>query len=260
MTVLVMAVFDTDQNHRSWMTDDCLHSLSKTVDWDKHKLIVVSNGSCFDTVKIIKKWEHSINMHVAWNKENIGQAAAINQGWKTAREISPDHLLGRIDNDVQLQTNGWLDLLEQCVWRDPKIGIAALKHADLLDCPEQEGYLKTSYHTLPHKRGEKHIIIEKVNHCLGAVQLINPMLFEKIGYLDVLGQWGWEDHLYSVRCQLAGFYSAYCHVGHFVDLDEVKDATYQSWKDRIAQAWGLVHEQRAVEYRAGTRPLKVEMP
>jgi len=259
MALLAMACWDTDDNKRSSMTDECLHSLSKTVALGKggsHRLIVFNNGSCFKTFEVLKKWENRLTrMSVIHSRENIGQAAAINRAWSHRK---PGESLCRFDNDVQFKTTGWLEDLEEVIRRDPLIGIAALKHADLPDCPEAEGWAKTEYRTLSHRKGERHMIVEIINHCLGAVQLINPELFDQIGYLKQFGKWGGEDYDYAVRCSLAGFRSVYAHVGYFNDLDKDKVEAYQEWKNAEAASHQDEMDRVVAEYRNGSRPLYCE--
>lgn len=243
------------------MTDDCLHALNNTVDWDRHKLIVVSNGSCFDTVKIIKKWEHTIDMHVVWNRENVGQAAAINQGWKLARELNPQTMLGRIDNDVQLLTPGWLDLLEECIARDPQIGVAAAKRDDLIDSPNRpEGcWSKTSLRMLSHEKGQRWLVVEDINQTLGSIQLVSSELFNKIGYLDSFGLYGLEDAAYSLRAKLAGFKSCYVHGIGVHHMDDVGEKTeYQLWKEKTAAENMKMFNDTCDLYSSGKKSLFVD--
>lgn len=255
MSLLCMAVWDTVENKRSTYTDRCLESIKKTVDFGNerdHRLIVVDNGSCFETTEVLRKWLKRIRMRVIYNRENKGQATAINQGWALGW---PAQILARIDNDVELLTPGWLDKLEDCISRDPNIGIAALRHNDLLDHPDADGWLKTSLHALPHHKGQEYLVVEKINHALGAVQVINPKLFDKIGYLKAYGPYGLEDVDYAERCRLAGFYSCYFAGAWFNDLDREKNLQYQQWKEQTAKEHMPLMDQTIRAYRDGTLPI-----
>lgn len=249
MALLAMAVYDTKENGRTWMTARTFGALRDTVDWDRHRLIVVDNGSCDETKAVIHNAMAGIPgmERVGW-AFNAGQARAISYAWDFAK---PGEHVARIDNDVFIKTPGWLDKLEACVERDQKLGIVGLKHRDLMDHPDGIDGPKTTLCMLPHKRGESWLVVERLPHVLGSAQLVNAALFAKIGSLRQYGKWGYEDSDYAVRCELAGFYSAYFHGAEFEDLDADKRTDYQEWKNSCAASWGQAHASNVAEYRRG---------
>ena len=250
MSLLAMAIWDTIENGRSKYTNAALESLYRTVDWGRHRLVCVDNGSCYETKIILDHWEPKIGFSRIENEANLGQASAINQAWRMF-DPEADRHVARVDNDIKFMTNGWMDVLEEVIERDEEIGLAALKHPDLVDCPEETDWRKTSYHTVPHKKGQKHIVVERMNHCLGSAQLISRELFDRIGYLRPYGLYGSEDVDYCVRCKLAGLHCVYVHGLHFYDLDQCKNEAYQKWKEETSSR-NMPEMDRIIEgYRSG---------
>ena len=251
-----MSVWDTEENNRSNYTHSCLYSLLKTVDFDLHSLIVVDNGSCERTKHTLHHFQNVIRMMVIENETNVGQAAALNQAF--AYNTEPSSLI-RIDNDIIFKTEDWVEILEETVERDSTIGIAAAKRRDLIDSPNRPDgcWSKTSLRMLNQERGQRWIAVEDINETLGSVQLINKELFKKIGYLDVFGKWGLEDHGYAVRAKLAGFKSCYVCGIDIEHLDDVQEeAPYQLWKRKTAAEMMPEMDRIVNEYKNGTRPLR----
>ena len=72
-------------------TIETLFSLLKTVDFNKHRLIVIDNNSCNDTKQALKDFRYYFmqknnflfcNYEVITNDENLGTAKAVNKGIK----------------------------------------------------------------------------------------------------------------------------------------------------------------------------------
>jgi GT2 family glycosyltransferase len=260
MALIAMAVYDTKANNRNGFTVQTLRSLEGSVNWNKHRLIVIDNGSCVHTKSILTK-------HSGWYfpfetitlPENIGTARAINKAWRVR---NPGEHCIKMDNDVVIHQAGWLDTLEECIARDPTIGIIGLKRKDLFEDPylvevahaiqaekmSKEDGLKiiedkykwwldedtnrkpldclnfglawpATSKALPHKRGEKWLNVEVVNHVMGTCQLYNSALLDKIGYLYQMGElYGFDDSLAAARSLRAGFYN--CFYPH-IDMDHI---------------------------------------
>lgn len=238
MALIAMAIFDTEENRRSKLTQRTLLSLARTVNWDKHRLILVDNGSCAETRKYLDDLcsddgPTSLgSFQVIRNAENRGTALAINQAWQRRR---PSENAIKMDNDCIIEEPGWLDRLEECVARDPKIGIIGLKRKDLAESPFNPpgSWSHSTLKMLQHEPGERWLIVEEVQHVLGTCQLYSSALLDKIGYLVQFGKYGLDDGLAAARCHAAGFYNCfYPHVG----IDHIDPGTtpFQKWKEAEA--------------------------
>lgn len=232
MALIGMAVFDTLENNRSWMTRKTLESLAKTVDWSKHRLICSDNGSCPETFTIYKDMQpHIPGMAIITNGTNLGTARAINRAW-LKRKLNENCV--KIDNDVVIHEAGWLDKLEKCIQRDPAIGIIGLKRKDLREATYETGWAQSSLIMLPHNAGQEWLIVEKVAHVMGTCQLYSAALLDKIGFLYQMGGlYGFDDSISAIRSLKAGFYS--CFWPH-VEIDHIDPGAnaFTDWKRKYA--------------------------
>lgn len=232
-SLLAMAVYDTEENGRTELTIKTLDSLLNTVDLTKHRLFIVDNGSCLATKEHFKRYDNNKDwlIYVGSNETNVGTAKAINQAW--ALRQPGEHLI-KIDNDVVIHQAGWVEKLEQCIERDPSIGIIGLKRKDCIESPDRTDFYKSELMMLPHKPGDPWLQVEKVNHVMGTCCMFNSALVDKIGGLYQMdGLYGFDDSLAAVRCQLAGFYN--CFYPH-IEIDHIDPGTtdYQKWKEGYA--------------------------
>lgn len=275
-----MAVYDTVENGRSWMTEKTLESLANTVDWSKHRLIVVDNDSCETTKNLLvsirscrRPFDPSLS-HPVWmakfgrsfstidNVSNIGTARAINRAW-SLREPG-EHCL-KCDNDWVVDQSGWLDKLEACIAAEPRIGVIGLKRGDLAEWPHRQAgqsfdeYLEYKSHliALPHvyRSGEPWLVVERVKHCIGTCQLYSSALLDKIGYLYQMGGlYGLDDSLAAVRCHVAGFWNCFYFGAHITHIDP-GNSDFTTWKQEYAGKYIERFRKTRDEYLAGTRPI-----
>lgn len=253
MALIAMAVYDTDENLRTGITQKCLYSLYETIDLKRHRLIVIDNNSCENTKQLLTRFSarHYIEQVITL-PENLGTARAINRAWKL-RQLG-EHCI-KMDNDIIINSPGWVDELEEAIRRDPKIGQVGLKRKDCWEWPGHEHPdWRSELHMLPHKPGEAWQIVEKVKHVIGSCVMHNAALLDKVGYLYQPSLYGYDDVIMSHRTHLAGFYS--CFLPH-INIDHIDpgDTPYQDWKERHSaeQTQGvidLVHEM----YN-GTKPI-----
>lgn len=228
--LITMAVYDTIENQRAWMTNVTLQSLENTVDWSKHRLMVSDNGSCEVTHNFFDSYAHIIE-HVEFNGENIGTAAALNKLW---RHRKPGEVVCKIDNDVRIHKIDWPDLVEKVFEKAPDIGICGLKRRDLAEWPlSDNAWFRSELRALPHSTGEPWLIVEMVNHVMGTCQSYRPELLDKIGYLYQPGVYGFDDALAAYRAEVSGFKSAFLH-GVEIDHVDPGDTEYTEWKRRYA--------------------------
>lgn len=257
MALIAMAVYDTEENKRTNLTAATLDCLLSTVDFKKHRLIIIDNNSCRETIEM---YNHIFGLHfmppesiqIISLPENIGTARAINQAWKLRQ---PGEHCIKMDNDIIINSAGWVDEMEEAIRRDPKIGQVGLKRKDLWEYPNHpESDFKSELHMLPHVAGEPWQVIEKVKHTIGSCVMHNAALLDKVGYLYQPGLYGYDDVIMSHRTHLAGFYS--CFLPH-INIDHIDpgDTPYQDWKqkhsaEQTQEVIKLVHEM----YN-GTKPI-----
>ena len=84
-----MAIYDNEEANRSEITRDCLNSLFLTTSY-KHRVVIIDNNSCEKTKAVIDLFRNHPNLTVITNKENVGTAEAINQGWKRVEVQGPN--------------------------------------------------------------------------------------------------------------------------------------------------------------------------
>lgn len=240
-----MAVWDTTKNKRSWMTKKSLTSLMKGVDWKKHRLFVVDNGSCNETHKIYKNMLEKFDFTLLINDENIGVANAINKAWQYRH--TGEHVC-RIDNDIVVNHTGWADEIDSVLNKSPHIGICGLKLKTLPHCPYK-------LILLPHQPGDKWVVVEKQFTIVGACQCCNHLLLDKIGYLYQSNwKYGYEDIIWSYRSRLSGFDNVY--LSH-IDVDHIDlgDTEYALEKIKTARSLSSEFKKLILEYDNGQRDL-----
>ena len=220
MALIAMCCRDTNANGRSWMTQKTIESLRATVDFGKHRLIIVDNDSCRETKDLLA----GSGFQVITLPENVGTARAINKAW-ALREPGENSL--KMDNDVVIHQAGWVDKLEECLKCDrrrqdgKRLGIIALKRRDLLEWPllSADSPFRSRLIPLPHEPGEEWNVVEPVAHCIGTVQMYSHELLDKIGYLYQMGaKYAFDDSLAAARCNVSGFYSAFYP---FIRIDHI---------------------------------------
>ena len=253
MALIAMAVHDTEENGRTELTRRTLESIADTVNFLKHRLILVDNNSCSKTKELFSY--SIIPTQIISVNENVGTARAINKAW--ALRQPGEHCI-KMDNDVVINNLGWIEEMEGAIKADPLIGQIGLKRKDCWEFPEhKEADFKSTLHMLPHIPGEPWQVVEKVKHVIGTCVMHSSALLDKVGYLYQPGLYGYDDVIMSHRTHLAGFYS--CFLPH-INIDHIDpgQTEYQGWKERHAgehtqEMIALVHEM----YN-GTKPIYYE--
>ena len=227
--MIAMCCYDTKENGRTEYTKRTVESLLNTVNLAKHRIIIVDNDSCQETKDYLKGVEDIFeSISVITLPENLGTAKGINQAWKL--RYKGEHCV-KMDNDVVIHQKDWLDELLYALELDPKIGIVGLKRKDCWERPEHEHEWFRSELKLLGGNGKRWLPIEKVNHVMGTCQLYNSDLLDKIGYLYQPRLYGFDDALAAVRCEVAGFYSAFVPS---IEIDHIDtgETPYQTWKEK----------------------------
>lgn len=228
MSLIAMAIYSTAENKKDECLAKTLKSLDETVNFKKHRLMLSVNGATEVTKRIIHN-NRDIISKVFWNDENLGTAEAINLCWKLRKE--GEHCV-KMDDDVVIEGEGWLDILEDCVRREPNIGIIGLKRSDCWENTKHEDpYYRSELIQLPHEPGERWLCVEKANHIIGTCQLYSSQFLDKIGYLYQPSLYGYDDVLASWRAKKADMMCCfYPHIQiHHIDPG---NTPYQDWKHK----------------------------
>ena len=146
------------------------NSIKEQVD----KIVIIDNNSCNkDSIEILKTLEN--NVYVIYNKQNLGVAAALNQGLKIAIDKNYKWIL-TLDQDSEFLPNTYNYLLEsyETLKDKDKIMIIAPKSIERINLKEISKDI-TNY---------KNIIWKDVVLNLTSGSLIKAESFNKIGFFD----------------------------------------------------------------------------
>lgn len=238
------------------MLSKSLVSLSINCDIRRtHRLAMVSNG--------ISKESRAVCDYIQMNDDaefldvteagNIGTARAQNRAWKLRR---PGEHVCKVDPDIVFHEPGWLDKLEECVAREPRIGIVGLKRPDLMESPNNPPgqWSHSELKMLPHQPGERWLVVEQVHHVIGSCALHSSALLDKVGYMWQPGLYGFDDGDISARSEVAGFVNCFYPHYHIDHIDPGGD-DFTKWKqDHSGKMMRQFLEVRA-KYVSGELPL-----
>jgi GT2 family glycosyltransferase len=252
MALINMAVYDTVENGRTDYTQRTLNSLYQRVDFSKHRLVVIDNDSCNATKTMLSHMQTRMAFTLITNQQNVGTANAINQGL-ALRRVGENAI--KIDNDVVVHSDNWVDLMEEAIEREPHIGIIGLKRRDLDESPYRTDWAQSKLHMIPQQKGQKWIVVEKCRHIMGTCTMFSSALIDRIGGLYQLdGIYGFDDSLYSIRSSIAGFWNVFvCGV----DIDHIDTGgdDYTQWKIRYATEFMPKYTQAKNDYQDGVKDI-----
>lgn len=257
MALIAMAVWDTVENGRTKYTRRTILKLLNNTDFDKHKIVIVDNGSCEETKEFLSAYDNWVT--VITNETNLGTAKAINKAWALREE--GQHLI-KMDNDVEIHNIDWVDEMEEVInlsERLPKpIGILGLKRVDLFEDTYRNDSYKSTLVQIPHIKGERWHVVEQCHHIMGTCQMYNYKLIDKIGGLEQMdGLYGFDDSVASLKSELAGFNNAFLSHIKIDHIDTAENVSYTKWKaDYANEMWEKFHELTE-DYRNGVRDLYV---
>ena len=252
-----MAVYDTEENGRTEYTKKTLDSIWVNIEFDKHRLVIIDNNSCYETKRIFTYFKTlGLKFDLITLSENVGTARAINMAIKLRQ---PNEPVVKIDNDVVINSRDWVEEMEEVLRREPKIGIVGLKRKDLCQTPWHENEDFRSYPTLlPHEPGQTWIMVEKTKDIMGTCTMLSPQLLDALGGYVQYGVYGFDDTILNLRAGLAGFEK--CFLSHIeIDHLDTGDNPYSEIKrQQAAEAWPEYHKLH-LAYCSGTRPLFEEI-
>jgi GT2 family glycosyltransferase len=235
MALILMAVQDTRENNRTWCTKETLWSLRETVNWDRHRLIIIDNNSCDTTAAFLVRYTY---YELITLPKNIGQARALNKGL-LMRE--PGELVVRMDNDVVIHQANWIEDMEYVLEKDPRIGVVSLKRKNAWEHPtHSDPAFRSRLEMLPHKSGQRWMVVEVADSVLGTCQALRPEFLDKIGFFYQMGGlWGFIDPIVCAKAHVLGYKTVFLPHIHIDYLDEDLDSSkekspYQLWKEQQA--------------------------
>lgn len=211
MALIVQCWYCTEDNGKIKYAKECIESLFDTVDLKKNRLIIVNNSQwqpAIDYLNAIKKK----NVSVIHQSENIGTARGINLG---LYQRKPKEVVIKCDDDLTWSISGWVELMESEIAKNPNIGILGLKRDDVYGQMIEDGDLLWCH------------------DIMGTCTAYNPLMIDTIGGLLQFSNYGFDDCVYSVRSEAAGFKNAFMKNIKITNLDEGGTA-YTEWKKKEA--------------------------
>lgn len=250
MALIGMALYSTEENKKDDYLNRTLKSLFKTVDFNKHRLMVSVNAMTNQTKHLLHIYSDIIS-EVIYNDHNLGTAEAINLIWR--KRMPGEHAV-KMDDDIVIKNPGWLDDLEYVVAWGKNIGQVGLKRKDCMEHPDRTDFYKSSLEFLSWQPNRKWIVLEKANHIMGSCVLHSSALLDKIGYLWQPGLYGFDDSFMSLRSKLAGFTNVF--VPH-IEIDHIDpgQTPYQKWKEGQAGEKWEAYQSNVKAFSNGVRPL-----
>lgn len=254
-----MASYVTETNNRLDYAKETLNSLIATVDFNKHELFISDNGSCDEMVEFYKEFSIVFgcifpdeNLTISYNGKNLGTAEAVNLGIHTRK---PNQYVIKIDSDIVVKQQGWVEEMEECFERYPNLGILGLKRTEVTQHPkhENEAY-RTTLEFLPHERGESWVVLEICEDIIGSCTMFSPQLLDRVGYMYQPERYGWDDVLFCVRSLKAGFVNAFLPHIPIVHLDD-GEGEYVRQKQKEAEKTSGVFGEIAEDYKSGVRDI-----
>jgi len=252
MALLVMAMHDTDENLRSAFTRDTLRCLVDTVDFHRHRLVIVDNSSCQTSKDLVHSYELTYpNISVITNPENIGTAKAVNKGLKLRKA---GEYCVKLDNDVVIHSKGWVDQMEEVIDRMPTIGVLGLKRVDLQESVHaSHPDYRSRLFEVKHESGQRWYVVEDCKHVMGTCTMLNHLLLDRVGYLNQCGGlYGFDDSLMCVRSNVAGFSNCFLHGVHIDHIDPGGNA-YVDWKQKVAGEMLSKYAATEAAYKSGVK-------
>jgi len=203
--LLAMCAYCTPENGKEKYLIQTLESLRATVNFDKHRLIVINNGMDVEC------------LHQDWFKllepgKNLGTAEGINLALRERENGEP---FVKTDDDVEWLSSDWVDDMVRVLCEHPEIGILGLKRDDVYGELIEDGELLWN------------------GDIMGTCTMFQPEMLERVGAMVQFSTYGYDDCIMSVRSEAAGFKNAFMKNIRIVNLDE-GGTEFTEWKKREA--------------------------
>lgn len=252
-----MCVYSTVENGKDSCLEKTLISLKRTVKLEQHRLFISINGTTPETLPLIHRCLRGVPYNIILNDTNLGTAKGINKCWSFR---SPGEHCLKMDDDIVIHNEGWLDILIEALRRDDKIGQIALKRKDLAQSPHRNDWAHSTLVRLPHEQGETWIDVEMCDDIMGSCVLHSGKLIDVTGGL-FQGEgnlYGYDDTLKSLVSLTAGFKN--CFYPH-VQIDHIDNERtgYVTWKQANAAAFGPQFNAIRTDIVSKRRPMFTDM-
>ena len=226
------------------LTRACLHSLEQYSDYANLEVIVVDNASADDTPNYLRTWaEQKRDRHILLNEENLGFAAANNQGLALA---SGDYLV-MLNNDTYV-TPGWISTMVRHLRCNENLGMLGPVTNNIgnearidIDYETMDEMLKVAAQYTHRHAGKLTALKTAAFFCV----MLRREVYEKVGPLDeAFGIGFFEDDDYCRRVEQAGWRIA-CADDVFVHHN--LSASFNKLKQETRQ---LLFERNKATYEA----------
>jgi len=179
-------------------TKDCINALIRTASKKDFDFCIVDQDSSSEVKKVI--WSLSPD-YMLTREFNSGIVFGINEA--IAKYRKPGQTIIKLDDDVVLQTPGWLDLFQK-VLDDSKIGSCLGRRPTFwIDAPGRLKY----YIDMPKYEIDGIWVEESLGGLVGCWWAIKSQVIDKIGYLNEATQNDDADYFY--RMLISGWKSVY---------------------------------------------------
>ncbi|HEY9232792.1 MAG TPA: glycosyltransferase, partial [Blastocatellia bacterium] len=183
----------------------CIESLYGRTEWPNFEVFVIDNASSDGTPDYLRQVEGELpNLRVILNDQNLGFAAANNQG---LRQATGDALV-LLNNDTVV-TRGWMTAMIRHLYADRRIGLIG----PVTNAIANEARIEVGYDSISEMPGwAAHYVREHDNETFAMPMLamfcvaMRREVFEKVGLLDErFGIGMFEDDDYCRRLEAAGY-------------------------------------------------------
>jgi GT2 family glycosyltransferase len=219
-----------------------------------YELIVVDNNSVNELREWLQDYQptstYCKDYKLILNQDNLGYAAACNQGLKKAN----GEYLAILNNDV-IVTSHWLEHLIFHLENDPQAGMVGPMGKNIGADQNYAGIYGAMDYTYPPKQSlqqfAKTLYIEwagdytETKVLIGCCLVFERKILDKVGFLDEGCKLSADDFDYSLRVRLAGyklyvaedvFVHHICHVGFNSLSKEERD-------EHIEDGWNYFHQK-----------------
>lgn len=212
-SLIAECIYATAENGKLKYAKACLESLLDTVNLDNHRLLITNNSQFKEAIDWLQTIEakHK-NITVTNMPKNIGTARGINHA---LYQRKPGEYVCKVDDDLTWEKSGWLEAMEFEIKLRQRIGILGLKRDDVYGEMIPEDNLLWCH------------------DIFGTCTMYNPLMLDKVGGLNQFSTYGYDDSIFSVRSEAAGFKNAFLSTIKITNLDE-GGTPYTEWKKREA--------------------------